>query len=331
MHNLLKDVTSLKWLNNYFKFINIRKNRLNIDKNARSQAVLLLGYVEWHHIIPRCLGGDDSQENGVFLSAREHFIAHQYLFKSFKNNSSLFYAITFMSTHSKTGGIFEWHRKNAAKLQSVRGKLNKGRHFTYKHRRKISESLLGHQHSVTTKQKISLKAKGRIISDTARDNLSRAMALRHKNHIHPMLGKHHTAETRAKLSASNTGENNPRFGKIVTAETRTKISASLSGKSNNHWKRSNDEKAQTKQKIKNTYANKSVDEKAQTKAKTALTILQRSDAEKIRIHKIKSEAQKNIICKIVTCPHCGKTGGNRGMTRWHFENCRLNINDQPAV
>ena len=27
---------------------------------------------------------------------------------------------------------------------------------------------------------------------------------------------------------------------------------------------------------------------------------------------------------IVTCPHCNKKGGGGNMTRWHFDNCRLN-------
>jgi hypothetical protein len=38
-------------------------------------------YLERHHIIPRSLGGDDSKENLVFLTAREHFLAHWLLFK----------------------------------------------------------------------------------------------------------------------------------------------------------------------------------------------------------------------------------------------------------
>lgn len=31
-------------------------------------------------------------------------------------------------------------------------------------------------------------------------------------------------------------------------------------------------------------------------------------------------------CKseIVTCPHCGKTGGSGGIKRWHFDNCNSN-------
>lgn len=34
------------------------------------------GYKEMHHIIPRCMGGQDSEDNLVALSARQHFICH---------------------------------------------------------------------------------------------------------------------------------------------------------------------------------------------------------------------------------------------------------------
>lgn len=29
-------------------------------------------------------------------------------------------------------------------------------------------------------------------------------------------------------------------------------------------------------------------------------------------------------CKIVTCPNCGKSGGESGMLSWHFDNCQKN-------
>lgn len=29
-----------------------------------------------------------------------------------------------------------------------------------------------------------------------------------------------------------------------------------------------------------------------------------------------------VETRIETCPHCGKTGGIHGMTRWHFNNCK---------
>lgn len=44
------------------------------------------GYTEKHHIIPRCLGGDNSKENLVLLTAREHFIAHALLAKIYENS-----------------------------------------------------------------------------------------------------------------------------------------------------------------------------------------------------------------------------------------------------
>lgn len=39
------------------------------------------GYVERHHIFPRCLGGDDSPENLVDLIPEDHFFAHLLLAK----------------------------------------------------------------------------------------------------------------------------------------------------------------------------------------------------------------------------------------------------------
>lgn len=49
-----------------------------IVNNAKSRLVLD-GYTETHHIIPRSLGGDDKKENLVKLSAKEHFVCHRLL------------------------------------------------------------------------------------------------------------------------------------------------------------------------------------------------------------------------------------------------------------
>lgn len=42
------------------------------------------GYSERHHIVPKALGGDDSNENLIYLSARTHFLAHWLLLKIHK-------------------------------------------------------------------------------------------------------------------------------------------------------------------------------------------------------------------------------------------------------
>ena len=40
------------------------------------------GYIEGHHIIPKCMGGTNAKTNMVSLTAREHFICHLLLTKS---------------------------------------------------------------------------------------------------------------------------------------------------------------------------------------------------------------------------------------------------------
>ncbi len=39
-------------------------------------------YVEWHHIVPRCLGGTDEPSNLVKLTPEDHFFAHLLLAKA---------------------------------------------------------------------------------------------------------------------------------------------------------------------------------------------------------------------------------------------------------
>lgn len=52
-------------------------------------------YCEKHHILPRCLGGDNSSKNLVYLSARAHYIAHLLLCKIY-DNPKLSYALWMM-------------------------------------------------------------------------------------------------------------------------------------------------------------------------------------------------------------------------------------------
>lgn len=77
-----------------------------------------------------------------------------------------------------------------------------------------------------TSEKLSKAGKGRKVSDTTRHNMSLSK-LGDKNPMynigegHPMYGKHHTEETKAKISRSRTGkcvgEDNPMYGKNAYA------------------------------------------------------------------------------------------------------------------
>lgn len=91
-------------------------------------------YYEKHHIIPKSLGGNNSKENLVFLTGREHFIAHLLLHKIFNSPKTL-QAILMMQCKSycndrrpniKNSRMYQWARQEFSKYQKIRqsGSLN---------------------------------------------------------------------------------------------------------------------------------------------------------------------------------------------------------------
>ena len=60
--------------------MNYNKIYKQIIKN-RQEHPIVDGYTESHHILPRCLGGNDLPTNIVSLTAREHFVCHYLLTK----------------------------------------------------------------------------------------------------------------------------------------------------------------------------------------------------------------------------------------------------------
>jgi hypothetical protein len=74
------DVISVKeiTMNKYQKWYN------NIIKNSKERD--LQGYYELHHILPRCIGGTNDENNLAKLTSKEHFVCH-YLLTKFCNKS----------------------------------------------------------------------------------------------------------------------------------------------------------------------------------------------------------------------------------------------------
>lgn len=66
-----------------------------IIKNSKQRD--LPQYYEKHHIIPKCLNGNDSIDNIANLTAREHFICHLLLTKMVENNSGIKFALHMMT------------------------------------------------------------------------------------------------------------------------------------------------------------------------------------------------------------------------------------------
>jgi len=92
----------------------------------RSNNRILEGYVEKHHIVPKCLGGTDEKSNISILTPEEHFLAHQLLIKMYPGNRDLIYATQLMTAHQTSARVnnklFGWLRKQCALAMSTQTK-----------------------------------------------------------------------------------------------------------------------------------------------------------------------------------------------------------------
>ncbi|MDQ0022914.1 hypothetical protein J2X90_000700 [Variovorax paradoxus] len=143
----------------------------------RARTRTLDGYVERHHVTPRCIGGGDEAENIVALTPEEHFVAHQLLVKIYPNEAGLVFA-AFAMTRGRPGNKwFGWlRRKFSLRMSDVwRGK--KRPPFTAEHRGKISAVQLGRvrgPHSIEHRAKMSEAHRGKTLTQEHRDKLAAA-------------------------------------------------------------------------------------------------------------------------------------------------------------
>ena len=110
-------------------------------------------------------------------------------------------------------------------------------------------------------------------------------------------------------------------GRPVTEQMRRKISESLMGKEQSEEtkkKRANALRGQTRTKEQRQRLSDGANKRwANVDA----------DAEEARRAKLREARAKQVITTVeVTCPHCGKVGGNRIMPRYHFDNCKAKGN-----
>jgi hypothetical protein len=97
----------------------------------------LSGYAERHHIVPKCMGGDNSKSNVVHLSAKEHFIAHKLLVRIYPHTKGVWYALIAMGRIVEfKSRIFESERQKAYAMR-------KGTKYSEESKKKMSLAKLG--------------------------------------------------------------------------------------------------------------------------------------------------------------------------------------------
>lgn len=95
----------------------------NLIQRARTR-VPPEGYIERHHVVPKCLGGLDDDSNLVALTPEEHYVAHQLLVKMYPKERGLIYAANSMaSNHSgRKNKRYGWLKRKYAKQRSIDSK-----------------------------------------------------------------------------------------------------------------------------------------------------------------------------------------------------------------
>ena len=190
-----------------------------IIKNAKQR--ILESYTEIHHIIPRSLGGQDTKDNLVDLTAREHFVCHWLLTKIYPTGEEhwkMLNALRMMRAEKSgqhryntkiTGRVYAQLKEEYSILQSEK---NKG----------AGNRFYGKQHTEEAKRRISEANTGR--KQTAEEKQKQIDAITGRKRV-PF-----SEEWKAKLSASSAGENNSRYGVEVSEETRKKIGDKIRGR-----------------------------------------------------------------------------------------------------
>lgn len=124
----------------------------------RSKNRVLESYTEKHHIIPKCIGGNDDASNIAILTPREHFLAHWLLHEMYPKNFKLKFAFVMMTNVSNklqsryipSSRVYEYAKKCMIELNKDVGKLKIGKKYP-----KLSESKRGYKFSEESKKRMS--------------------------------------------------------------------------------------------------------------------------------------------------------------------------------
>lgn len=191
----------------------------------RARGRVIADYTESHHIIPESLGGPDTPDNLVDLTAREHFICHWLLVKmtTGEDHWKMVNALRMMKAekpgqkryHTKiTARVYESLKKEYSVLQSERKRGENNPMYGDKFYR-------------------SEEGKQRQREAILGDNNGSKKEEARKKITESKLGKKRapfTEEWRAKMSESKRGEKNNRYGVTVLESTKQKIREKATGR-----------------------------------------------------------------------------------------------------
>lgn len=136
-------------------------------------------YHERHHILPKCMNGTNDEENLIDLFAKEHFIAHQLLAKENPNNKKLIYAWWNMA---HCGGREYQKRYECSPAEYEEARI--------RHSQMMSKAISGKNNPMYGKY----------------GELNPMFDVHRYGEDNPFYGRHHTEETKIKISEAKRGK-----------------------------------------------------------------------------------------------------------------------------
>ena len=166
-------------------------DNLMLDRKKRGiDKELLDGYYEFHHIIPKCMGGNNNQDNLVLLTMREHLFAHLLLVKIYPDHIGILNAINAMFCCGKSRIVdIKYTRLRSTKVvasirekalsrpitDEIRQHMRDGhKNITDEQREHWRKGSTGRIQTKETRLKRSKTLTGRTFSETHKENISKA-------------------------------------------------------------------------------------------------------------------------------------------------------------
>lgn len=315
--------------NKYVKWYNL------LISKARNRVLPKSDYREMHHIIPKSLGGSNDKENLVALTAREHYIAHAFLWKmkfDGKNGSKMSHAFnTFISKFRTEQGklitinsrIYEAFKKHYSALQKINN-AGEGNPF------------FGKTHSIETRKIIGEKSKLKIFkrgpenpnwgkkSTISKEGIQRrsdAVREAWKDPIRReiLLEKQKISRTKPEVIAARKRGTDSLKGKKRDPLVMEKCAVHKRGKT---WEEIYS--PETIVKMTAAIQTRVLSDEAKEKIRQGALRgckMPKSDNWKKQM----SERMTGIVRPTKSCEHCGKIVVVSNYTRWHGEKCKANV------
>lgn len=193
----------------------------------------LIGYTEKHHVLPRSLGGDNSKENLIKLSAQDHYFAHELLAKIHKGKMS---NALWMMTNSKKykASRLMYQSIREQHVRAISPKLMKaitGRKKSQDELNKISQSLKSYFKTNAP------AAKGKSPSTDTREKISATLKEFYKDRDGTRKGKKQPVEAVEKVREYMRSDRNHFKGKPQSELQRKRIGDAQRGSKNHNYKK----------------------------------------------------------------------------------------------